>query len=180
MSIVPRKKAGTFTLLIMGLFFSVGGAFMSFFLGSDITFTCQRSTDSCVLESTGWAGEKKEIRRFPLSQVKSAVVESKERTRSGKNNRSKPTYQVLFRTTDGDIPFSNVWTSNHEGRAADATAINRYLASSEESLVVVQSGKIVRLIGYLFFGIGLLMLMGGVRGILKTFLLLGFALQKRR
>ena len=177
MQLVRRRKAGVFSLLIMGLIFTVAGGGVSWFLGSDITLTCQRSTDTCVLESTGWTGEKKEVQRFPLSQVKSAEVESKEGTRSG-NKKKKPTYQVVLRTDDGTIPFSNVWSSDREDHEERAKAINTYLASKDETLSVVQSGKTIRLIGYLFFGVGLLMFLSGLWGIIKIFLVLGFALSK--
>ncbi|MFM7180014.1 MAG: hypothetical protein ACKO2G_00905, partial [Verrucomicrobiales bacterium] len=76
------------------------------------------------------------------------------------------------------IPFSNVWTSNRASHEANATTINRYLTSTEESLSVVQSGKTVRIIGYVFFGLGLLMLFSGLWGIIKAILLISFAVSK--
>jgi hypothetical protein len=172
-----RRKAGVFTLLIMGFIFAVAGGSVSWFFGSDITLTVQRSTDTCVIEATGITGGKKEVNRFPLSRVKSAEVDSKAGTRSG-NKKSKPTYQVVLRTDDGTIPFSNVWTSDRAAHQENADAINRYLASSEETLSVVQSGKTIRLIGYLFLAIGGLMFLSGLWGILKIFLILGFAVSK--
>jgi hypothetical protein len=174
---VRRRKAGVFSLLILGFIFAVAGGSVSWFFGSDITLTGQRSTDTCVIEATGMTGGKKEVNRFPLSRVKSAEVESKEGTRSG-NKKKKTTYQVVLRTDDGTIPFSNVWTSDREAHQKNAAAINRYLASSEESLSVVQSGKMIRLIGYLFLAIGSLMFLSGLWGILKIFLVLGFAVSK--
>ena len=180
MEILRRRsrKAGTFTLLIMGLIFTVAGGAMSFFLGSDITLTCQRSADSCVLDSTGWSGEKKELQRFPLSQLKGAEVDSKEGTSSGKSKKKTTTYQVVLRTKDGTIPFANVWSSDREAHQANADAVNRYLRSTEETLSVTHSGKTIRMIGYLFFGVGLLMFLGGVWGIIKLLLMLGFVVAK--
>lgn len=177
MPIVRRRKTGVFSLLIMGFIFAVAGGCVTWFFGSDITLTCQRSTDTCVLEATGLTGAKKEVNRFPLSRVKSAEVDSKEGTRSG-NKKSKPTYQVVLRTDDGTIPFSNVWTSDRSAHQENAKAINRYLASSEENLTIVQSGKTIRLLGYLFLGVGTLMFLGGLWGVLKIFLVLGFAVSK--
>lgn len=179
MQIVRRRKAGVFTLLIMGLIFAIAGGAMSWFFGSDITLTCQRSTDTCVLEATGWSGEKKEVNRFPLSRVKSAEVDGKEGSRSGSSGKKrKPTYRVVLQTDDGTIPFSNVWTSDQEAHEERARAINAYLASKDESLSLVQSGKTIRLIGYLFLGVGLLMFLSGLWGIIKVLLVLGFAVSK--
>jgi hypothetical protein len=174
---VRRRKAGVFTLLIMGFIFAAAGGGVSWFLGTDTTLTCQRSTDTCVIEATGITGGKKEVNRFPLSRVKAAEVDSKEGTRSG-NKKGRTTYQVVLRTDDGTIPLSNVWSSDRESHQENADAINRYLASSEENLSVVQSGKTVRLIGYLFLAIGTLMFLGGLWGIIKLFLILGFAVSK--
>ena len=173
-----RRKAGVFTLLIMGFILAVAGGSVSWFLGSDITLTGQRSTDTCVIEATGITGEKKEVNRFPLSRVKSAEVESKEGSKRSGGNKKKPTYQVVLRTDDGTIPFSNVWTSDRAAHEERARAINAYLASKDESLSVVQSGKTIRLIGYLFFGVGLLMFLSGLWGIIKVLLVLGFAVSR--
>jgi hypothetical protein len=180
MSIVQHRPAGGCSLLIAGLIFAIVGGCVIFFLGSDTTLTCQRSTDSCMLEKTSFLGRKEVVAKFPLSRLKSAEVESKKggRRKSG-SSHNKPTYLVVLRTDDGTIHFSDVWTGNHETHRKTASDINSFLASSEESLSVVESGKNVRLFGWLFLAVGGLAFLRGFRGIFRMFRTLGFAFPVR-
>ncbi len=175
MPIFRRRKAGMLTLLIMGLVFTVAGGCVSWFLGGDTFLTCQRSADLCVLEKSNLLGQREVVQSFPLSQLKSAEVTEKRSTRK-RGKKGSTTYKVTLNTSDGTIPFSGVSSSDHSQHQQNADAINAYLASKEESLSVVQSGKIVRLIGYAFFGVGLLMLLGASWRIFKALLTLGFVL----
>lgn len=167
MAIFPQRKAGNVSMLLMGLVFAVVGGCVSVFLGFDTTLTCKRSADTCILEKTSIRGEKEVVASLRLGQLKSADVESKT-SNSNKRRSSKLTYQVVLRTDEGPIPFSNTWSSDREAHQKNATRINRYLASSEESLSIVQSGKTVRILGIVFFAAGFLLLLGGLRGIFKT------------
>ena len=166
-------------MLIIGLIFAVVGGGVSWFLGSDTSLTCRRSTDTCILENTSMHGRKEIVASLPLSRLKSAEVESRKGSTRKSGNRGKPTYQVVLHTEDGTIPFSNVWTGDHEAHQQNASDINTYLASSKENLSIVQSGKTVRIIGYLFFVIGCLAFLGGLWGMIKFFMGLGFALSGR-
>lgn len=179
MPIARHRKAGSFTMLVMGLIFAVVGGCVSWFMGSDTTLTCRRSTDTCILEKTSMSGRKEVTASLPLSRLKSAGVESRKGSTRKKNRRGKPTYQVVLHTDDGTIPFSNVWTSGQKAHEQSASDINTYLKSSRESLSIVQSGKTVRIFGYLFFAAGFLLLLGGLWGMIKIFMGVGIALSGR-
>lgn len=166
-------------MLIIGLIFAVVGGGVSWFLGSDTSLTCRRSTDTCILENTSMHGRKEIVASLPLSRLKSAEVESRKSSKRKSGSRRKLTYQVVLHTDDGTIPFSNVWTGDREAHQQNASDINTYLASSKENLSIVQSGKTVRIIGYLFFVIGCLAFLGGLWGMIKFFMGLGFALSGR-
>lgn len=165
MAVFRNGKAGGCMMLVMGFIFAVAGGSVSWFLGADTTLTCKRSTDVCIIEKTNLAGRKEIVASIPLSRLKSAEVESKERSRKKNGNRRKPTHRVVLRTGDGTIPLSNVSTGDRELHDRNASDINRYLASTAEELTIVQSGKTVRLIGYLFFATGCLMFLMGLRGV---------------
>ena len=163
-------------MLVMGLIFAIVGACVVWFLGSDATLICKRSTDTCILGKTSMLGRKVVVASLPLSRVKSAEVESHEGIRTTNNRGGKPTYQIVLHTDDGGIAFSNAWTGDIKAHKQNAANINTYLSSSEENLVVVQSAKTVRLIGYLFLAVGSFAFLSGLRGILRIFGALGFRL----
>ena len=154
-------------MLVIGLIFAVIGACTIWFLGADVTLTCKRSTDTCILEKTGMLGRKEVVASLPLSRVKSAEVESRKGSINKDGRRGKPTYQVVLRTDDGSIPFSNAWTREREAHQRIASDINTYLGSSQESFSIVQSGKSVRLVGWLFLAGGSFAFFRGLRGVLK-------------
>jgi hypothetical protein len=171
MEFVRNRKAGGCSKLVAGVILTIVGACLLWFLGSDITLTCKRSSDSCILEKTSMLGRKEVVASLPLSRVKSALVESHQSR--GKGGKNKPTYQIVLKTEDSSIPFSNAWTRDIAAHKQNAAHINTYLSSSEESLVVVQSAKTVRMVCYLFLAVGVLALLGGFWGIVKMFLSLG-------
>ena len=154
-------------MLMIGFIFAVIGGCMSWFLGSDVTLTCKRSSDACLLEKTSMLGRKEVVASLPLSRVKSAEVESQKGSITKGGKRGKPTYQVVLHTQDGTIPFSNAWTWDQAAHRKTAANINAYLSSPEESLSVVQSGKPVRLIGLLFLAVGCMAFLRGLWGVFR-------------
>jgi hypothetical protein len=52
MSNVHQRQAGGCAILVIGLIFAVIGGCKAWFLGPDLTLTCKRSTDACILEKT--------------------------------------------------------------------------------------------------------------------------------
>lgn len=156
-------------MLIVGFIFAVIGGCVIWFLGSDITLNCQRSTDTCILEKSDMLGRKEVVASLALSRLKSAEVAATEGGRRSDGRRKRPTYQVVLHTADGNIPFSNAWTSNYDAHKRTAGEINTYLASSNEHLTLVQSGKFVRLIGWVFLASGGLAFLRGLRGTLAMF-----------
>jgi hypothetical protein len=168
MPVLQGGKAASLMMLVMGLIFAVVGGSVSWFSGSDTTLTCKRSTDVCLIEETSMAGRKEIVASIPLSRVKSAEMEVREGSRK-KRGRRKSTYSVVLRTTDGTIPLSNASTGDQEAHKRNADSINNYLASSAEDFTIVLSGKTVRLVGYLFFAVGGLVFLVGLRGVLGMF-----------
>ena len=166
MQMIRPRKAGGCSLLVAGFILVVTGACSILFLGSDVTLTCKRSTDTCILEKNSVFGRKEVVASLPLSRVKSAEVES-----HGVNNgqRRKPGYQIVLKTDDGNIPFSNAWTREIDAHKQNAAKINTYLSSTEESLVVVQFAKTVKYVGYLFLAIGSFAFIRGFWGVLRIF-----------
>ena len=172
MQMIRPRKAGGCSLLVAGFILVVTGACSIIFLGSDVTLTCKRSTDTCILEKTGVFGRKEVVASLPLSRVKSAQVESHgvNTGHSGKTRGTgKPGYQIVLKTDDGNIPFSNAWTREISAHKQNAAKINNYLSSSNESLVVVQFAKTVKLVGYLFLAVGCFALLRGFLGVLNIF-----------
>jgi hypothetical protein len=167
MQFIRPRKAGGCTSLISGFILVVAGACVILFLGSDVTLTCKRSTDTCILEKTNVFGRKEVVASLPLSRVKSADVESHQAI--SKAQKRNPTYQIVLKTDDGNIPFSNAWTREIRAHRQNAAKINNYLSSSKESLVVVQIAKTVKLVGYLFMAVGCFALLRGFLGVLNIF-----------
>jgi hypothetical protein len=167
MQFIRPRKAGGCTSLISGFILVVAGACVILFLGSDVTLTCKRSTDTCLIEKTNVFGRKEVVASLPLSRVKSADVESHQAISKAQNRN--PTYQIVLKTDDGNIPFSNAWTREIRAHRQNAAKINNYLSSSKESLVVVQIAKTVKLVGYLFMAVGCFALLRGFLGVLNIF-----------
>ena len=153
--------------MIAGFILVVAGACVILFLGSDVTLTCKRSTDTCVLEKTNVFGRKEVVASLPLSRVKSAEVVSHQAI--SKAQKRNPTYQIVLKTDDGNIPFSNAWTGEIRAHKQNVAKINNYLSSSNESLVVVQFAKTVKYVGYLFLAVGCFALLRGFLGVLNIF-----------
>lgn len=162
-----NRKAGGCTKLVMGVIFIVAGACVALFLGFDVTLTCKRPANTCVLEKTGLFGTRDVITTLPLDQLKSAEVESKQGRRNG-NGSGKPTYRVVLHTEGGTVPVSQAWTNNKGSHRKTASEINAFLASQKEDLTVVESGKTIRMVGWLFFAAGCLSFLGGIRGMFRT------------
>ena len=173
---IPKRsrKAGPLMLLLMGLVFAVAGGCVAWFLGVDTTLTCNRPANTCVIEQSGLAGRTKEVARFPLDQLKSAEI-SENRTSKG-----KATWQVVLVTTEDRIPLSNVSTSDRSSHQQNADSINAFLDSSGETLTIFQSGRLLRILGFLFLGIGGLMLLAGAWALVKVLLAVGLAIAARR
>lgn len=152
---------------------------MVWFFGSDVTMTCQRSADTCVLEKTTTFGSTQVVSSFPLSRLKSARVETQQSKSSKKKNKKKTTHRVILITDDGEIPFSSVRSSDHSEHQQRADAINSFLKSSKEHFSITQSGEIVRWIGYLFSLIGILVFLRGLWGIFKKMLITGVTIAAR-
>jgi hypothetical protein len=104
MEFIRPRKAGGCSSLISGFILVVAGACVILFLGSDVTLTCKRSTDTCLIEKTNVFGRKEVVASLPLSRVKSANVESHQAI--SKTQKRNPTYQIVLKTDDGNIPFS--------------------------------------------------------------------------
>ena len=167
MGIIRPRKAGGCSSLVAGFVLVVAGACVILFLGSDVTLTCKRSTDTCLIEKTNVFGRKEVVASLPLSRVKSADVESHQAI--SKAQKRNPTYQIVLKTDDGNIPFSNAWSREIRAHRQNATKINNYLSSSNESLVVVQFAKTVKYVGYLFMAVGCFALLRGFLGVLNIF-----------
>jgi hypothetical protein len=180
MTLTKSSKTGFVSLLLIGALFATVGACVVWFLGADVTLSCQRSDNSCQLvKSNPWI-KQETISRFPLSNLKSAEVVSKKGTGKARSKSKKTKYQLVLNMEEGPIPLSNVWTQNRNVPSQNAANINNYLRSSNEHLSVEESGKVVRIIGSVFFVIGLLALLCGALGMLKKMLKLGFFLAARR
>jgi hypothetical protein len=167
MEFIRPRKAGGCSSLISGFILVVAGACVILFLGSVVTLTCKRSTDTCLIEKTNVFGRKEVVASLPLSRVKSAEVQSYHSTSNSR--RWRPAYQIVLKTDDGNIPFSNVWTGEIRAHRQNATKINNYLSSSKESLVVVQVALTVKYVGYLFLAVGCFALLRGFWGVLNIF-----------
>ena len=180
MTMFKSSKTGFVSLLLVGALFATIGACVVWFLGSDVTLSCQRSDNSCHLVKSNPWGKQETISSFPLSHLKSAKVASKQGTAKARGKNKKTKYQVVLLTEGGSISMSNVWTQNQDDHLQTAAKINDYLRSNNEHFSVVESGKFVRVIGILFFVAGVLALLCGLWGMLKIMLKLGFLLAARR
>jgi hypothetical protein len=180
MTFIKSSKAGFVFLLLLGALFTAIGVSVVWFLGADVTLSCRRSDNSCQLVKSNPWGKQETVSQFPLSHLKSAEVVSKQGTGKARGKRKKTKYQVVLHMETGTIPLSNAWTQNREVHSHNVTMINTYLRSKNEHLSVVESGKVVRIIGIVFFVVGLFVLLRGAWGILKMMLGLGFLLAARR
>ncbi|OGI02706.1 MAG: hypothetical protein A2Y25_11185 [Candidatus Melainabacteria bacterium GWF2_37_15] len=154
-------QAGPFVLFVMGLIFAGAGLALVYYFGQDIKLNCARSLNQCVIEKTSAFGDEEIEEFFKLSSLAGAQVIEK------KDSEGDYTYEVLLITDQGRVPMSDFSSVDHNLHKMNAEKINNYVRSLEESLEIKQSGKLIRIIGFVFAGIGGLMLLGFLLGLLR-------------
>ncbi len=160
------KQGGPVTLFIMGVIFTGVGLAAVYYFGHDIELTCRRAVNKCVIEKTSVFGDKNVEESFRLSSLAGAEVIEK------RDSEGDYTYKVMLITDEGRIPLSGYSSSDRSSHNKNARKINNYVNSYTESLEIEQSGTFIRIFGFVFAGIGGLLLLGSLGGLLKLVILL--------
>ena len=161
-----RNHAAPFVLFVMGLIFAGAGLAVVYYFGHDIEMNCIRSINQCVIQKTSAFGNEEIEESFKLSSLAGAQVIEK------RDSKGDYAYKVLLITDQGRIPMSDFSSNDHNLHKMNAEKINDYMRSLEESLEIKQSGKLIRIFGFVFAGIGGLILLGSLLGLLKFIILL--------
>ena len=149
-----KRKGGPFTALVLGVIFTAAGGLIMHFLGKDVHLACDRGTQTCVVEEANMWGDKKVVHTFPLETLKGA------RVAESRDSEGDTTYRLMLLTTGGEVPFTSYTSSGRSGHQDRADAVNRFVESGEPTLDVVQSGRLIRIAGLFFAGVGVLLLIG--------------------
>jgi len=168
-----NKQLGAFGLFLMGVIFTAVGLSVVYFFGNDIELNCNRTVNRCVIEKTNVFGETEVQETIRLSSLAGAEVIEK------RDSDGDYTYKVVLITDEGRIPLSGISSSDRSAHSKNAREINNYVNSYDEELEVEQSGTFIRIFGFVFAGIGGLMLLGSLGGLLKLIVLLFVMASKR-
>lgn len=167
------KQGGPIVLFLMGLIFAAAGLAVVYYLGHDTELNCRRTVNRCVIEKTNVFGDTEVEETIRLGSLAGAEVIEK------RDSDGDYTYKVMLITDEGRIPLSSVSTSDRKSHRENAQKINNYVNSFNETLELVESGKWIRIFGFVFAGIGGLMFLGSLAGLLKFIVLLGVMLSGR-
>ena len=155
------KNATPVVLFFMGIIFLASGLAVIYFMGKDINFMCSRSADSCIIEETNVFGKTEVVETLELRKLAGAEVIEK------RGSDGDYTYKVVLITNQGRIPISEISSSNHRAHRENAKKINSYVNSYDEKLEIEQSGTFAKIFGFVFAGVGCLLLLGSLGFLLK-------------
>lgn len=171
---MPQQANGC-VLLFMGIIFAVAGFSVIYWGGQEEHFTCYRANNVCIMEKKKIFDDKKEkMFQLPLSSIKNAIVKSHD------DNDGGVTYRAYLVTDENKIPLSTSSSSDYSGHSEKVQKINSYLNSQEDKLEIIDKNTIIKVFGGVFFGAGLLMLLGAIGSSLKLILALFYFLTGRR
>lgn len=168
-----NKQLGFFGLFVMGAIFTGVGLAIVYYFGHDIYLTCNRTVNRCVIEKTNVFGKTTTEETFRLNSLAGAEVIEK------RDSDGDYTYKVMLITDEGRIPLSNMSSSDRSSHRKNANKINNYVNSYQEDLAIEQSGTIIKVFGFVFAGVGALMLLGSLGGVFKLIILLLVMLSRR-
>lgn len=148
------KESSIFSVIIVGIICLALGVGLVYFFGHDIELSCMRSKNQCFIEKTNILGNNKQAISFPLNTLTGAKVSKKRGTGSDREY----TYKLIIRTTTDEIPFTDSSSGDYISPNMQAAEVNAYVASKQEELSIEHNSLIVKLVGLLFGGAGLLAL----------------------
>lgn len=170
---MPQQANGC-VLLFMGIIFAVAGFSVIYWGAQEEYFTCYRSNNVCIMEKKKIFDDKKEKKfQLPLSSIKNAVVKSQD-------DNDGVTYRAYLVTEENKIPLSSSSSSDYSGHLKKAQKVNSYINSKEEKLEIIDKNTIIKVFGGVFFGVGILMLLGAIGSLFKLILALFFFITGRR
>ncbi len=138
---------------IMGVAFLGFAALAVLILGSQSTLTCIRSDRTCSLEKKSLL--KTSSLDIPMEQLQGAQLITVT------DSEGSDTYKVALNTTGGSIPLTGYSSSGYNSRRRIVEKINAFLTdASQQRLEVKQDSRILLyIIGAIFAGIGLLLIL---------------------
>ena len=170
-----NQQAGGCVLFFMGIIFAGAGFAIAYFGGAEQYFTCNRSKGICVMESQKMFSEmRKKEYEVEMSNLKKAVVKSID-------SDDGVTYKVFLELKDDlKLPVGNVSSSDYSGNYEKAQKINNYLISFDDEFELIDKNTVIKIFGFVFAGVGVLMLLGSFGGLLKMALALAFFAASKR
>lgn len=169
-----KNNQGGCIMLFMGLIFTAVGFGVVYWGAQEEHFNCYRSYDICTMEKKKIFSDKKEKKfELDLFAIKKAVVKSHD-------SDDGVMYKLYLVTDENKIPLSDMSTSNYSLHREKADKVNSYLNSYEEKLEVIDKNTVLKIFGGVFFGAGLLMLLGTMANLFKMVIAFLFFITSKR
>ncbi len=165
-----KKKLGPVGEFILALVFLAAGLAVVYFMSSDTYLICNRAENHCILQEDNIIRGTEITTTLNLSDFQGAEVSE------GKDSKGNPIYHVMLVTDQIRIPFS---TGKFASCTKTAATINQYLHGSENDFKLKESGLVLMLLGFLFAGVGTLILLRYFAKLLRLVLKLAFAVAQR-
>ena len=150
--------------IILGAVFLAAGFGAAYLIGIVTTLDCERydSSQSCRLEKSWMKWVVLSVRPFP--QVNAAYVQES-------CDDEGCDYRVAIRTSQGNYPLGEVWTSGSGSETRTADQINAFLqGSGDDRLRVSSGGGLFVLFPLIFILVGASMLLSPAFQALKSLL----------
>ena len=167
-----RNKSGFFSLLSFGIITTVAGGCIIYFFGNNIELTLTRAESESTIVRTSIMGESEIMESFGLDIVHMAILQE------NRDSDGDKTYRVALETDEGPIPLASYYSSGRKGHQKKIDTINDFINGTETELHVKQSALLIRLAGFLFLSIGILMLLSALGLFIKLILALVFVATK--
>lgn len=142
-------------LWIMALVFLGASAMILLIFGRKVTLNCDRSLPPagvCTLESASFIDSNQ-------TQISAGNLQRAEvRVNYGDSN-SSDTYQVVLMTTNGELPFTEYYSSGSSKKQQLANEINQFIQDDSQNTLSVETDDrlFISILAGIFAGVGALM-----------------------
>lgn len=144
-----------------------------YFLGHNIELTLVRDSQECTIVKTSILGESETMETFDFTAIHRAVLQE------SRKSDGNTTYRIALETDNGPVPLADYYSSGKKGYQKKIKLINDFIAGSEPELHIIQSGFAIRVVGFIFGGLGFFMLLAALGKFIRFVLLITIALVAR-
>lgn len=165
-----KKNLGPVGQFFFSIVFIAAGLAVVYFMSSDTTLICNRSENRCILQEKNIFKGAQIIATMALDDFQGAEVTE------GKDSKGNPIYHVMLTTGEIRLPFA---TGKYGSCSKTASKINQYLQSADNDFSLTESGTLLLCFGFLFVGVGGLVLLQSLLKLFRLMLRLVFLLVQR-